>query len=66
MKLVAQPDAGTGRRFVIEEDDAVGVYLYVYEDDRCIRDHLQDSLEMAVNTAFEDYQVPKDQWQRVA
>ncbi|MEW6451900.1 MAG: hypothetical protein AB1490_14685 [Pseudomonadota bacterium] len=53
-----------GRRFMIERDESVGFYLYVYEDDRCVRDHLQDSLELAVQQAFEEFSVPKDSWQR--
>ncbi len=65
MKLVAKSAALGRREFVIEKDDAVGFYLYVYEDGRCIRDYLQDTLEMAVDSAFEDYQVPKEIWQRV-
>lgn len=65
MKLLAKPDSCGRREFVIEEDEAVGFYLYVYEDGRCVRDHLQDTLQLAVDSAFEDYQVPKEAWQRV-
>jgi hypothetical protein len=65
MRLLAKPDLCGRREFVIEEDDAVGFYLYVYEDGRCVRDHLQDTLQLAVDSAFEDYQVPKEAWQRV-
>jgi hypothetical protein len=64
MKLIANPENLKPLRFVIERDEAAGFYLYVYEDDRCIRDDLQDTLEMAMLVALEDYQVPKESWKR--
>ncbi len=52
------------KRFKIEEDlPDVGWYLYVYDlNDKCIADHLQDNLEMIIDFAFEEYQIPKANW----
>ncbi len=52
-----------GKKFEIEEDNPdVGFYLYIFEDDKCIADHLQDSLEAAKEVAWERYAVPKSSW----
>jgi hypothetical protein len=51
-----------GHRFVIEHDPAVGYYVYAFEDARCTRDHLQDSLELAKECAREEFGVPEDAW----
>ncbi|MGL1935432.1 MAG: hypothetical protein OCD01_10440 [Fibrobacterales bacterium] len=52
-----------GNNFIIEEDvPEVGWYLYVYENEVCVKDHLQDSLEIAQHQAFEDYGVPVASW----
>jgi hypothetical protein len=64
MKYFAEPENLKPRRFVIEHDEKVGFYLYVYEKDRCIRDYLQDTLELAIDMALENFQVPKDSWRR--
>ena len=50
------------RLFIIEEDPAVGFYLYVYQQSECVADHLQDTLEMAIEQAEEDYGVPRAAW----
>tara|TARA_R110002073_G_scaffold306012_4_gene475148 strand:+ start:10009 stop:10236 length:228 start_codon:yes stop_codon:yes gene_type:complete len=52
------------QRFRIKEDlPAVGWYLYVFDkNENCIADHLQDSLEIVIEEAFEEYQVPKNSW----
>ena len=65
MKLFAEPENLKPRRFVIKQDEAVGFYLYVYENERCIRDHLQDTLELAIEAAFEDYGVPTQSWKEI-
>lgn len=53
-----------GKRFRIEEDyPEVGSYLYVYEGEKCIKDYLQDNIEMCKEVAFEDYKVPFDKWE---
>ncbi len=52
-----------GRKFSIEEDySEVGSYLYVFENDRCVRDFLQDDVETCKLIAFEEYGVPLDKW----
>ncbi len=62
MKWLSKPEALRPRRFEIKSDPNAGFYLYVFERDKCLRDHLQDSLENAIDSAFEDYGVPKDSW----
>ena len=48
---------------IIEEDyPEVGVYLYVYENGQCIRDELQDNIDIFKEQAFEEYDVPLDAW----
>ena len=62
-KLVAEFEA---KRFVIEEDlPEVGAYLYVYDNDSCIKDYLQDSIDICKKIALEDYQVPLDSWKEI-
>ena len=52
-----------GRVFRIEEDlPEVGAYLLVYEDGRCVKDFLQDSIDICKSQALEDYGVPLDKW----
>ena len=51
----------TGKIFMIEQDlPEVGWYLYVYEDGRNTYDYLQDTLEIAMSQAEEDFGVPMD------
>jgi len=53
-----------GNRFeIVADEPEVGVYLYVYDNDLCIRDVLQNDVETCIEIAFEDYGVPKDVWQ---
>jgi hypothetical protein len=52
------------RECVIEYDDAVGYYLYIYENN-CSFDYLQGTLEIAMKQAFEDFSVPLDAWKQV-
>jgi hypothetical protein len=52
-----------GLRFLIEgEYPDIGAYLYIYEGDKCIRDEIQDTIEICKDVAFEDYKVPLDSW----
>lgn len=54
------------REFIIEEDlPDVGWYIYVFEKGKCIRDDLQDTLEIAKEVALEDYAVPVSSWTEV-
>lgn len=49
--------------FMIEEDyPEVGVYLYVYKEENCIKDMLQDSVDICKEIALEEYGVPLDFW----
>jgi len=64
--------------FLIEDGGAVGYYLYVYEGIEAFerdlqkaspcsshqQDHLQDTLSMAQEQAFEDFGVPLDSWKK--
>lgn len=61
----ANPKTLEPRVFEIKHDPLVGFYLYVFEGGKCIRDHLQDTFEIAVESAMEDYDVPKDSWRKV-
>ena len=36
------------RHYEIKQDPAAGFYLYVFDGNKCIRDHLQDTLEIAM------------------
>jgi hypothetical protein len=51
-----------GRRFTIEEDSTVGYYLYIFDEQRCSHDYLQDTLEVAKKFALEEFGVPEDAW----
>ena len=49
--------------FKIEEDyPEVGVYLYVYENEHCIKDYLQNDIETCKALALEEYNVPINSW----
>lgn len=65
MKWVADAKALKPRRYVIKHDPSAGFYLFVYENDKCIRDHLQDTLEIVMECALEDYGVPKNLWRKI-
>ncbi|MEJ0063269.1 MAG: hypothetical protein WDO70_08720 [Alphaproteobacteria bacterium] len=75
MKWEAQIESPKPRRFVIERQkltslmpsvpDQYGYYLYVYEDGKDIYDYLQDTFEITVDQAFEQFGVPKDIWRQV-
>ncbi len=65
MKWRAESELFKPRSYEIKHDPLVGFYLYVFEDGKCIRDHLQDSFAIAVEAALEDYDVPQDAWKKV-
>ena len=51
-------------KFRIEEDvREIGWYLYVYKDDKCIFDYLQNTLEICKSQAYEEFCVPLDSWE---
>jgi hypothetical protein len=47
---------------LVEDLPGVGVYLYIYENGRCIWDDLQDDFDMCKRVALEDFGVPMDSW----
>jgi hypothetical protein len=66
MKLVYEIDGRV--RAKIDQDEAVGFYLYIFdpESGACTHDHLQDTLEMALEQAEEDFALARDKWRRIA
>jgi hypothetical protein len=61
----AESQASNSMNFEIKHDPLVGYYLYVFENGKCVREYLQDTLELAIESAFDDYKVPKDIWRKV-
>ena len=52
-----------GKNFKIEEDyPEVGVYLYVYDDGKCINDYLQNDIKTCKELALENFGVPLCSW----
>ena len=52
-------------RVILEHDEYVGIYIYVFESEAAIipaRDYLQDDLEMAILFCLEDLGVPRESW----
>jgi hypothetical protein len=45
--------------------NGVGFYFFVYENGKCIRDHLQDTLEKAKSFAQRYFNVPESAWKKV-
>ena len=43
----------------------VGFYLYVYQENECLYDHLQDELKIAIEQAEEDYGVDPNSWKQI-
>ena len=44
------------------EETLVWAYLYVYENNLCTEDHLQDNVEMCMKYALDICQVPLEDW----
>lgn len=65
MKWRADSELLKPRHYEIKHDPFAGFYLYVFEGNRCIHDDLQDTLEIVMECAWEDYKVPKNAWKRV-
>ena len=52
-------------KFIIEEDfPEVGVYLYIFKDGKCIKDYLQNNIEICKAQAFEEYGVSLSEWSK--
>lgn len=50
----------------IEEDyPEVGVYLYVFKGEICIKDYLQDSIDACKDIALKEYGIPLNKWHEV-
>ena len=55
-----------GLSFKIEEDyPEVGTYLYVFKNNKCIKDYLQNTVLDCKEIAFEQYGVPINNWEEV-
>ena len=65
-KWVSESDGEPNKRFVIEEEDEVGFYLYVFTGDKCANDYLQDTFDLAVEQAEEDFGVSREAWELVS
>lgn len=74
MKWTAEVALPKSRSFIIEcftSRDLItgaavnGYYLYVYENGKNIYDYLQDTFEIAVDQAADQFGVPKDAWKQV-
>ncbi len=53
-----------GWTFEITQDLKAGYYLWVYKTDETM-DHLQDTLSIAKEQAYEDFGVPEDTWIKI-
>jgi hypothetical protein len=52
--------------FTIEEDyPEVGVYLYVFKGETCIKDYLQSSIDTCKNIALQVYGIPINEWREI-
>ncbi len=55
-----------GQLYEIGEDlPEVGAYLFVYENDVCVRDDLQNTIKDCMEIALEMFDVPLDAWLEV-
>lgn len=52
MKWKAKSNIIKTRNYEIKHDSNVGFYFYVFENDKCINDYLQDTLELAMECAW--------------
>lgn len=64
-KWISELDSGQRKTFVIEEEDGIGFYLYVFEEGECTNDYLQDSFDIAVEQAEIDFGVNRQTWKLV-
>jgi len=53
------------RHYMIDFDPSVGYYFYVFDRDQCVQDYLQDTLELAITLAWEDFGVSKNAWKQI-
>lgn len=50
---------------IVKDSQDIGAYLYIYKNDQCIYDYLQNSIEVCKTLALEDFEVPMDKWVEV-
>jgi len=63
LKYIAKKD---DMIFKIEEDlPDVGFYLYVFKNNKCIADYLQDTLKGVKEFANEKYMISLSSWQEI-
>jgi len=60
MKLISKHNNLTFE--IVEDLPEVGFYLYVYDNNNCLEDHLQDTEQISKEFALEEYGVPLDSW----
>ncbi len=65
MKWQAKNCSFDSKSYEIKYDLRAGFYLYVFEEGKCVSDYLQDTLELAMECALEDFGVPKEAWEKV-
>lgn len=52
-------------KFIIENDlPEIGSYLYVFIDNKCIADYLENDISSCKEVALEEYGVPLDIWHK--
>ena len=47
---------------IVKDNSDVGYYLYVYDEDRCIADYLQNDEDTCEQVALEEYGVEPSSW----
>ena len=63
MKLMSEKG---NQRFVIEGDESGEVFLFVFDaEGECVFDYWEESLAAATDHAEEEFQVPRDSWQKI-
>lgn len=65
MKWKAILPSSKSKHYEIMYNPAVGFYLYVFEGNKCIYDYLQDTLDLAMEYAWKDFDIPKNAWKKV-
>ena len=50
---------------IVEDHPDIGFYLYVYDGNRCIADHIQNDEGTCKRFAYEEYRVEPTLWQEV-
>jgi hypothetical protein len=64
MRLIAENNNPQPLCFVIQYDKRVGYYLYLYTNNFCVYDDLQDTFERVVSIAHEKFGISPRSWQQ--